>query len=92
MSKTLLDEIKNLLKNQNLQQKEIMSLEEAQEYLDVSKSYLYKLTSRGEITYFKPNGKLIYFKKIDLDQWMLQNESKAMGELENEIENYLKRA
>lgn len=86
-----LNEIKNLLKKQNFQQKEIMSLEEAQLYLNVSKSFLYKLTSNNELTFFKPNGKLIFIRKVDLDQWMLQNKNKSIRESEIEMDNYLKR-
>ena len=46
-----------------------LTVDEARSHLGVSKSYLYKLTSQGEITYYKPNGKLIYFKREDLDKW-----------------------
>ncbi len=55
--------------------KEIMSFREALAYLDVSESFLYKLTSNCKIVFFKPNKGKIYFKRIDLDNWMLQNES-----------------
>ena len=86
-----IEKLEKLLENQRIQQKEILSFKEAQEYLNVSKSFLYKLTSKGDITYFKPNGKLIYFKKSDLDEWMLQNESKEIEILECELANYLSR-
>ncbi|REC61450.1 DNA-binding protein [Chryseobacterium pennae] len=71
-------------------EKKILSFKEALEYLDVSPSLLYKLTSQRTITYFKPNGGKIYFKKTDLDHWMLQNESKSVDVLENELFNKLK--
>lgn len=47
-------------------------LEEAASYLGVSKSHLYKLTSKSEIPHYKPNGKTIYFKRGDLDNWVLR--------------------
>jgi hypothetical protein len=49
------------------------------------------MTSKGEITYYKPNGKLIYFKRSDLDDWMLRNEVSGTNELEDEVDNFLKR-
>ena len=60
--------------------KKILCSKEAAEYLGVSTSFLYKLTSGGRITFYKPSGKLIYFRVEDLDSWMLQNccESPAM--------------
>lgn len=71
-------------------QKEILSFKEALVYLDVSSSFLYKLTSKNEIPFTKPNGGKIYFKKEDLNNWMLKNASKSNDDLENEIDNHLK--
>ena len=60
--------------NTNLTEyKEILSVPEACSYMDISKSYLYKLTHGREITYYCPHGKKIYFKREDLDSWMLGN-------------------
>lgn len=78
-----------LLENNSLQHKEILSFQEALAYLDVSKSFLYKLTSSNNITFFKPSGKLIYFKKSDLDQWILRNESPALESLEEGLNDYI---
>ncbi len=57
-------------------QKEIFTLEETCAYMGISKSTKYKLTSQTKsITFYKPTGKLIYFKQKDLDEFMLQNEN-----------------
>ena len=53
------------------------TFEEASEYLQISKSYLYKLTSTKQILHYKPNGKLIYFIKDELDDWIMQNQIKG---------------
>lgn len=71
--------------------KQILSFKEAVSYLDVSKSFLYKLTSKKEIKFSKPNGGKIYFKKADLDEWMLQNTSITKSELREGMSNYLNR-
>ncbi|WDF63183.1 helix-turn-helix domain-containing protein [Flavobacterium sp. KACC 22763] len=73
-----------------LPQKEILSFNEAVNYLDVSKSFLYKLTSSNKISFSKPNNKLIYFQRIDLDNWMLQNRNESIGVLQENLNNYLK--
>jgi excisionase family DNA binding protein len=70
--------------------KEILSFREALIYLDVSQSLLYKLTSNKAITHSKPNGGKLYFKKSDLDKWMIQNESKSLRVLQEEVNNHLK--
>lgn len=74
-----------------LPQKEILSFNEAVKYLDVSKSFLYKLTSTNKISFSKPNNKLIYFQRIDLDNWMLQNRNESIGVLQEDLNNYLNR-
>ena len=58
-------------------------------YLGCSSSYLYKLTHRKSIPYYKPNGKMIYFKKLDLEQYLLRNRIKSIEEIENEASQYV---
>ena len=67
--------------------KNLLCFKEAIEYLNVSDSFLYKMTSARKITFFKPSGKLIYFKKEDLDKWLLQKKSKAVEETEQDVNN-----
>ena len=74
----------------SIQQKEILSFREALIYLDISESLLYKLTSNRAITFSKPNGGKLYFKKTDLDSWMIQNESKSIRVLQSQVETHLK--
>jgi len=52
-----------------------LNFKEAREYLGLSNSQLYKLTRNGDIPYYKPTGKLIYFNKQELDEWVCQNHS-----------------
>lgn len=75
----------NIEKVQMIMYKEIFSFDEARIYLDVSQSLLYKLTSKREILFSKPNGGKLYFKKKDLDNWMLKNSSNSIELLEAEI-------
>jgi excisionase family DNA binding protein len=48
----------------------LLSFDAACKYLCVSSSTLYKLTANGIISHFKPNGKLIYFSKAQLNDWI----------------------
>lgn len=81
-----LDEIKELFK---VQRAKPYTFNEAAEYLGISKSYLYKLTSGGKIPYFKPFGKKIYFDKVMLDDWVYQNPVKGAADIETEAIKYL---
>lgn len=53
-----------------------LTLSETADYLKISKSYLYKLTSSNKIDFFK-TGKKIYFKLEDLDEHISNNLIKA---------------
>ena len=79
-----LDRIENLLRAS----KTVMSLEEASEYSGISRSYLYKMTAKGEIPFSKPRGKMIYFSKEKLDEWLLFDTRKSKGELKAEALEY----
>ena len=72
----------------NLISKEILTLEEAAQYLHVSKSYLYKQTSRKLIPYYKPTGKLCYFKRQDLDAWLLSGRVSTQAEIAERAKSY----
>lgn len=60
----------------------MLTLEEACAYLKVSKSFIYKATSGRLIPFHKPTGgKLIRFRKEDLDQWLSQNRHSSLNEI-----------
>lgn len=63
-----LERIESLL----IEQKKVLNFNEAIEYLSVSKSHLYKMTSTMQIPHYKPNGKRIYFKREELENWLLR--------------------
>jgi excisionase family DNA binding protein len=69
--------------------KRVLSFDEACQYTGISRSYMYKLTARGEIPFSKPRGKLIYFDKEKLDNWLLSHQSKSRDELKNEAVDYV---
>ncbi len=52
------------------------------EYLKISKSHLYQLTSKGLIGFYKPAGKKIYFDKADLDEYLRRNRVRPNCEIE----------
>lgn len=71
-----------------LEQKEVLTLDEVSQYTGISKSYLYKLTSTGGIPCYKPNGKLVYIAKDELNNWLLQNRKATTEELESQASTY----
>lgn len=86
-----LKEIKQLLEKQSLQQNEFLTLKEASEYLQLSKSCLYKMTSKKEIPFYAPGGKKIYFKREELNHWILNSRVSSANDIGLEAESYLSR-
>jgi excisionase family DNA binding protein len=82
-------ELKKLISEQNMLRKEVLNFNEAAVYCEVSHSHLYKLTSQGVIPCYKPNGKKLYFRRTELDSWLLSNRQTTAEELETEAANYL---
>ncbi len=66
----VLQERVNKLENLCYAAKEVLNLEEAAVFLGIAKSTLYKMTHLGQIPYFKPSGKLIFFEKSALLDWV----------------------
>lgn len=58
-----------------------LTLREASAYLKISPNTLYKWTSRGTIAHYKPNGRVLYFKKADLDAWVFRNRNTPSYEM-----------
>ena len=68
-----LDNIERMLVDMNIQQKDVLNLNEACQFLDISASHLYKLTSTRQIPHFCPQGKKLYFERQALKEWLTRN-------------------
>lgn len=86
-----LGSIEKMLFEQNLLQKEVLNFNEACSFLDVSASHLYKLTSKKEVPHFCPNGKKLYFKRIELDSWLQRNRQLTSVEVEENASDLILR-
>ena len=74
----ILLEIKDLL----TYQKTILNINELCNYTGYEKSYVYKLTSRKKIPHYKtPRGKSIFFKKVEIDDWLTRTKVKTLEEI-----------
>jgi excisionase family DNA binding protein len=76
-----LKEIRKLIHYSTSDQDQMLTVPEAALYIKRSVSNLYKLTSGKQIPYYCPSGKKIYFKRSDLDEWLLKNKVFSQDEL-----------
>lgn len=86
-----LTEIANKLDEQNMLQKAVLNFNEACKYIDVSPSHLYKLTSAKHIPHFCPQGKKLYFRREELDNWLQRNRQSTVQEMEDNASDLIVR-
>ncbi|MCX2452242.1 helix-turn-helix domain-containing protein [Pedobacter sp. PLR] len=68
---------------------ELLTIEEASEFLKVTVPALYTKVSRQEIPVSKP-GKRLYFNKSDLKKWIIASRKKTVMEIRKEAEERMK--
>ena len=66
-----------------------LTLKEAAEFLDFSRSYLYRLTSHGRVPCYKPEGKRVYFDRAELVDWLKRNRNRTQEETEEKAASYI---
>lgn len=86
--KQRIENLEAAVKMATINTKEVLTFDEAAKYLGMSKSYLYKLTSTKRIPHYKPTGKMNYFNRIELDQWLQANRVSTEVELSQKAQSY----
>ena len=66
-----------------------LTLKEAAAFLDLSQSYLYRLTSQGRVPCYKPEGKRVYFDRTELVNWLKRNRIRPQEEIEEMASTYI---
>ena len=84
------EQLKELLEsNQQIQNVDsVLNFNQACEFLDCSKSYLYKQTSANKIPHSK-RGKRIFFSKEKLQKWLTENTVKTRDEIAEDAQSIL---
>lgn len=85
----ILEYLKKVEANSLLAAKNVLTLEDVAALTGLSKSHLYKMTCRKEIPYYKPNGKLVYFDRAEVEAWMKQNRVNTAQEASQQAAKYV---
>lgn len=89
MTKEELNEIANEVAKQIIFcKKKLLSSTEVASYMGVSKSYIYKLTSQNRIPHYKPMGKVCYFDRLELENWLMSNRASSDDEISQKAQSY----
>jgi excisionase family DNA binding protein len=73
----------------NLENKEVLTLTEVSSYTGLSKSHIYKLCSSRGIPFFKPFGKVNYFDRLEIIDWLKQNRVATTKEIEGKASTFV---
>ena len=68
--------------------KTVLTSVEAAKYMGISLSTLYKMTMRKQIPHSKPNGKVCYFDRLELENWLMSNRVATDEELSMQAASY----
>lgn len=71
--------------------KEVLTCDETARYMGISKSYLYKLLMRKKIPHYKPMGKMCYFNRAELEQFLQGNRVATSDEITNRANAYCRK-
>jgi excisionase family DNA binding protein len=86
---TVLKQLADIRKFSLLAAKNILDVDDVVALTGLSKGFVYKLTCRKEIPHYKPNGKLLYFDRQEIESWMKQNRVNTIEEAEQTASKYL---
>ena len=62
--------------------KAILTTQEAAAFMGVSMAQMYRLTMLRQIPYSKPTGKICYFRRTDLEDFMMSNPIDTADQIE----------
>ena len=68
--------------------KDVLTVEEASLIIGLSPSTIYKMTATRQIPFYKPNGKLVFFNKHELEEWAMQNRVATAEETDARASDY----
>ena len=62
--------------------KEYLTVQEAADFIGLKASSIYKMTSQHQLPLYKPNGKVIFIRRDDLNRWIAQNKVLSQEEID----------
>ena len=82
MEEKILAELAELKSYTLLAAKTVLTIDDVHLLTGISKSTLYRLTSERKIPHYKPNSKLLFFDRAEIEAWAKRN--RVNTKLENE--------
>ena len=78
----------NRIEAAGLAKKDVFTFTEFCLYTGIGESYGYRLTSQKKVPFYNPRGKQLYFKRVEIDEWLLQNPVKTTAQIAEEVKQH----
>lgn len=92
MEEKVIEQLNRIERYSMIAAKSVLTMEECALFTGLSKSRLYKLTCTQQIPHYKPNGKLVYFDKKEIEKWLTRNRVATIQDIEAQANEYLTKA
>lgn len=89
MNDIVLEKLKVIERNTLLAAKNVLTFDDVSLLTGLSKQTLYKLTSSHKIPHYKPNGKLVYFKRSEVEEWQTTNRVQSVDEATSAAQKHI---
>ena len=83
MEEKILERLDVIERNTLLASKKVLTIDDVALLTGISKSTLYKMTCKKLIPHHKPNTKLLFFDRKEVEEWCLQNRVNTWQEAED---------
>ena len=74
----LINKVDEILELVSLSSKTMLSVKEVSLFTGLGTWHIYRLTSQHKIPFYKPHGKLMYFDKREIEEWMRGHKSEII--------------
>lgn len=88
MENELIERLDTIERYTMLAAKNVLTIEDVAVLTGLSKSYIYALTCKKQIPYYKPNGKQIYFDRKEIENWQRRNHVATVDESNERAAGY----
>ena len=88
MEEKILQEIEELKSLTLLAAKSVLTIDDVALLTGISKSTLYKMTCKKQLPHYKPNSKLLFFDRKEIEEWAKQNRVNTWAEAEQKALAY----
>lgn len=89
MEEKIIEQLNRIERYSLLAAKNVLTIDDVALITGLSKSWIYQLTCANQIPFYKPQGRLIYFDRAEIEAWMKQNRIRTKEEIEAAANAYM---